>query len=235
MRKWLVGVLGAGLMLGASPAAAKVVTLSYFGSVGEGADDLGVFGGGSLGGQNFVARFVFDTAFVGRETAATYDRIDGAADEGLPSFLSASLEIDGLTWDFAGGVVESVVLRNDQVTATSADGDTIAPPEFLPFVQPGANQITLSLFTHVSPADLELNAAWNATGGVGHFQISSFDTGAGAYVRTYGTLTPARATLDDGTGVGSVVPEPGAWALMILGFGAAGAVLRRRRTAVAAA
>ncbi len=30
------------------------------------------------------------------------------------------------------------------------------------------------------------------------------------------------------------VPEPAAWAIMLLGFGAAGAVLRRRRTAVAA-
>ena len=31
------------------------------------------------------------------------------------------------------------------------------------------------------------------------------------------------------------VPEPGAWALMILGFGAAGAALRRRRAAIASA
>ncbi len=36
------------------------------------------------------------------------------------------------------------------------------------------------------------------------------------------------------TGNGAVVPEPGTWALMILGFGAVGATLRRRRVAVAA-
>ncbi|MBL8554380.1 MAG: PEPxxWA-CTERM sorting domain-containing protein [Phenylobacterium sp.] len=35
------------------------------------------------------------------------------------------------------------------------------------------------------------------------------------------------------TPVGGAVPEPGAWALMILGFGAAGAALRRRRIAMA--
>jgi hypothetical protein len=29
------------------------------------------------------------------------------------------------------------------------------------------------------------------------------------------------------------VPEPNAWALMILGFGAAGSILRRRRAAFA--
>lgn len=34
---------------------------------------------------------------------------------------------------------------------------------------------------------------------------------------------------------GAVVPEPGTWALMILGFGGAGAMLRRRRTMLATA
>jgi hypothetical protein len=34
--------------------------------------------------------------------------------------------------------------------------------------------------------------------------------------------------------VGNVVPEPGTWALMICGFGLAGAALRRRRTLLAA-
>lgn len=37
------------------------------------------------------------------------------------------------------------------------------------------------------------------------------------------------------TGLSSAVPEPGVWAMMITGFGLAGATLRRRRTAVAVA
>jgi hypothetical protein len=41
-------------------------------------------------------------------------------------------------------------------------------------------------------------------------------------------LTVAAATTTGGAGV---VPEPTTWALMILGFGSAGAMLRRRRTA----
>jgi hypothetical protein len=34
-------------------------------------------------------------------------------------------------------------------------------------------------------------------------------------------------------GVTAIVPEPGAWAMMIMGFGGVGALMRRRRTAVA--
>ena len=34
-------------------------------------------------------------------------------------------------------------------------------------------------------------------------------------------------------GFGVAVPEPATWALMIMGFGLAGAGLRRRRTAIA--
>lgn len=37
----------------------------------------------------------------------------------------------------------------------------------------------------------------------------------------------------DGGGGGNEVPEPSTWALMILGFGSAGAMLRRRKSAVA--
>ncbi len=38
---------------------------------------------------------------------------------------------------------------------------------------------------------------------------------------------------DIGGGVGAAVPEPATWAMMIVGFGAAGAMMRRRRAAVA--
>jgi len=40
-------------------------------------------------------------------------------------------------------------------------------------------------------------------------------------------------TLDDISFNGAAVPEPATWALMIMGFGTAGAMLRRRRLAVA--
>jgi len=44
-----------------------------------------------------------------------------------------------------------------------------------------------------------------------------------------GVLSPLSLTVARYVGDTGPVPEPGAWALMILGFGAAGAMLRRRR------
>jgi len=51
----------------------------------------------------------------------------------------------------------------------------------------------------------------------------------------YLTGTSNQVTLPDGPGgpTGPGVPEPASWALMILGFGGAGAMLRRRRAPVA--
>ena len=48
---------------------------------------------------------------------------------------------------------------------------------------------------------------------------------ADAFTQTRGTLTLSLEIAD--------VPEPGTWALMILGFGATGAALRRRKLAAA--
>jgi hypothetical protein len=51
-----------------------------------------------------------------------------------------------------------------------------------------------------------------------------------------GTITLAQGPAHDvgDRGFGAAIPEPGAWALMILGFGGAGALLRRRRISAAA-
>ena len=57
---------------------------------------------------------------------------------------------------------------------------------------------------------------------------------AGAVAATNFGSNSYWAAFNDITTGGSVVPEPATWALMIGGFGLAGATLRRRRTATAA-
>lgn len=48
-----------------------------------------------------------------------------------------------------------------------------------------------------------------------------------------GAVKQIRATGVDGGGGAGIVPEPATWAMMILGFGAAGAMVRRRRALLA--
>ena len=66
-----------------------------------------------------------------------------------------------------------------------------------------------------------------------HPQTISFIGLGGAQTVSFGVTTVADNTdalLDNVTLIGpNVVPEPATWALMVLGFGGAGAVLRRRR------
>jgi opacity protein-like surface antigen len=85
------------------------------------------------------------------------------------------------------------------------------------------------------------------TAGTNAFQARSFNLGAvaaGSHTITLGMHTTNASSghflakfdnvvLTGDNLVTGGVPEPGAWALMILGFGAAGAALRRRREALA--
>jgi len=60
----------------------------------------------------------------------------------------------------------------------------------------------------------------------GKFQATQYNNGGSLFAKG----CPVGAHCGGG---GTVVPEPATWALMIMGFGAAGAMLRRRRTAFA--
>ena len=72
--------------------------------------------------------------------------------------------------------------------------------------------------------------ARNATGNVYGFNLFPA-SGFGTNEETYKLFANA---LQGGNVVNTGVPEPATWGLMILGFGAAGATLRRRRQALAA-
>ncbi|WP_293682759.1 PEPxxWA-CTERM sorting domain-containing protein, partial [uncultured Phenylobacterium sp.] len=64
-------------------------------------------------------------------------------------------------------------------------------------------------------------------------QIDYFSIAANGTIGDVRQIRLGGVALDDGGNVGNAVPEPATWAMMILGFGAAGAMLRRRRTAFA--
>ena len=77
-------------------------------------------------------------------------------------------------------------------------------------------------FTQLSGPDLFGGPASNPTFNIGTFNLS------GGFLSGASTLTISRAS------VVSAVPEPGTWAMMLLGFGAIGFSVRRRRSTAAA-
>ena len=73
--------------------------------------------------------------------------------------------------------------------------------------------------------------------GTHSLRILQWENGGGTNLQAYLRLTPSgdyQALSGDFLST-SAAPEPGAWALMILGFGGVGASLRRRRTVSAVA
>ena len=80
----------------------------------------------------------------------------------------------------------------------------------------------------ISSYNLATDAPISTPGGVNQFRFRgvSDDTNDIYGLRFGGSYLLAAGTP---TGVIGGVPEPGAWALMITGFGMAGSILRRRR------
>ena len=73
-------------------------------------------------------------------------------------------------------------------------------------------------FTQLSvPGDLFTGPASNPTFNLGTFNLS------GGFTAGPATLTISQAAI-------AAVPEPGTWAMMLIGFGAMGVSMRRRRT-----
>ena len=118
----------------------------------------------------------------------------------------------------------------------------------------GPGTLPISFGTNIEPTNTTshstsvsiaaANFAGFETGGAGTVDYSSIFGPTFTSSITPGGATPSlefvggNGALDSGSlsvtyGYTAAVPEPAAWAFMILGFGGAGAMLRRRRTALA--
>jgi len=199
------------------------MTLTYQGIVTAGSDNFGAFGElGSLAGSAFTATLTFDTDFIGRSTTIYQDRLDGGSEFSLPTFLSTQLTIGGITQSFDGPYRQTLVRSDSLIGGFVSDVNVIAAPPSTPV---GSNQFALFLNGDLgAKPSLERNGTWTATDSTGHFQLSQYDSTKAAYVAASGKLYAQTATLS-----GGVVPEPATWAVMILGFGAVGTAIRRRR------
>ncbi|WP_068876218.1 MULTISPECIES: choice-of-anchor A family protein [unclassified Phenylobacterium] len=167
--------------------------------------------------------------------------------------------LDGSNLKFDAGAGSGVaVFSIDNLSAalaTTSDLKFVFPTDYDMVVinVAGANISLPGGFNFNGPANLGTKVIWN------FYEATTLDFGSKAW---YGSVlaTHAQATIGnfiEGTAVfagltangeihtpgftnydipppSTVVPEPATWAMMILGFGAIGSAIRRRRTAIAA-
>ena len=236
MKKIALAVTLAALSVAAArPAAAAVYVTTWTGTLVNGLDRTGEFGrlGRTLDGLAFSAVFTLDDAAPGVRTTLTANSstIEGIGAQGV----TAGVTIDGHTLQFGraatpdfevstGGAREFFQpnynffheevrggFRDNSYISADVQSTTVhflTSPNFrTPFVASGPG------LTFAGGFSVNNNA-------LGHVAYSDF------------LITRVETVLRPQAGA---VPEPSSWALMIVGFGAAGAMLRRRRGAAFAA
>lgn len=167
------------------------------------------------------------------EAAVTYKSVLSGANEvppnASPATGEATIVIDGdlltLTTSFSGLLAPTTVAHIHCCTAPTGGVATQVPsfPGFPSGVTAGSYSQTF---------DLSLASTFNPSFVFGYPNLETaklaFLTGLAdgtAYLNIHTSAFPGGEI----RGSFSAVPEPSAWAVMILGFGAAGAALRRRR------
>jgi len=211
----------------AAHAAQRVAT--FTGTVLSGSGDASLFGVTSLAGYGFTATYVYDDSLGTRQTLADSDTAYGGATFGTANpLISATLTINGQSVDFLSPVFgEASVASAPGSAAFLTDG-----VDFAGFVAHYRNfdfNVTGAL-----PSSLDVPFSGAVTGGSHFFYQDYFSGpfGGSAIASAVGSLEATHLTIA-AVGAGGV-PEPASWALLICGFGLAGAALRRsRRGAVA--
>ena len=139
-------------------------------------------------------------------------------------------DITGVTGAVDGDAVTGLILNPGQPFARlSADGlfiyDNVLFPTGAPvFSNPGL------FFSGASGSEYNLFSDNAST-----YELYRARSGTGYLAHSRGAVTLARASLISTLGAGGgAVPEPASWALTIVGLGAVGAAMRRRRRLAAA-
>jgi PEP-CTERM motif len=232
-----IASLGA-IGLCARPATAAELLLTYTGTVDPTSQDpLNVFGG-SIGGQTVVVRMLIQTAPPGASLDLESDMYGSYADivaTGAASpVLAYSVTVGSITSDLCSPV--------SACGAPDADGSITTSS---PFVIDHSDSFVPSWDTQVSEGNFGVEILVRDETGRRLPQGSDLVLPPGVYSAAdgYGLFAgagiepndqdPTFVISTDGVLTVQAVPEPATWALMIAGFGLAGAALRRRRAVAA--
>ena len=247
MRRNLL-TLATALALLAGPAAAEVYTWTFRGVVGLGEDETGVFGtpGADLTGRRWKAVVTTDTSAPDAEIifGPNYSQITGS----VPSPVVATFTLGGVTRVFGTGnpdpeggyyggqgQIEGPIKvygldADEYFTFEVRNGTGLYTPEISYYRDDWIELGGVGLGQDFLPGpDFRALPSLTAADGAILFGYVSFFSNV--YDRTRDVALhheSASASLRVLSVTAGAVPEPQAWALMILGFGAAGAMLRRR-------
>lgn len=229
--------LCAGLLV-AWPSAAGTLVTTYTGYVSSGVDNAGYWGlgsGASLAGQSFTAVFTIDDqapTYVDQDP--TYSFLEGA--------MLGVLTINGKSRAFGTSPGSHYVSNDgteqgvyDYAADYSQHYDADLDKLFSSFASltGQANGAAGAISPdYKTPFDVSPGRYFGLQGSAS-FSDSSYDYATGVTTETVhwtAYLAPSRAVSTYTPDVGIPVPEPAAWALMLVGFLGAGATIRRRRT-----
>ena len=234
--------LAASLVL-AGPASATIYSLTYKGVVTSALDQTGEFGlGANLVGQAFTAHVVFNDGPTSAAPwgGAFYDYLQG---DGAESPVTASILLNGVTKTFGATYgyderQDNTLNPNCVVNCTTSsfqqhaeDRYTVGGLYTLNYINLGgfSSNGAFSGLAHTAPIFTNPPVDLYAFVNLFEQDIFTLDRSRDASVSVRIT-----SITDDRAGPTGPVPEPGVWALMVLGFGGMGAMLRRRRAALPA-
>lgn len=199
--------------------AAVFFTATFKGTVGSVLDINNAFGGGDLDGSAFTATVsatIPNWMFCGCST----EIFDGGAPPWKP--IDATLTINGFTQNFTSTFLGLFALANDDpFDGNLVGGLVVAGPETW-------IDIAVQNFDPSSPI-LDSNFLTPAT-----YHVLPTDDALGFFsldADVYGDLFVE--TVDVTSVTTGALPEPGTWAMMIVGFGVMGAGIRMRRGRIA--
>lgn len=234
MNLWLALPAALTAIAFSQPASAAVVTYTYAGTVSYGFDGLGLFGeaGGDITGSAFTAVFYRDDALALPENIFQGEINSFVTGEGAYAPVRAVLTIGGVSLEIGGASGEQT--QYDDGADEGFSHQAAGPNASLSLHANTVGTFAPSSLNYLAGPDYHTLQSLTAAQTPGWGWSGNFDFFAPEAAKssnyTTGAFNPISLVVGPNPGgVVSPAPEPASWALMIVGFGAAGWTLRRRR------
>jgi hypothetical protein len=221
----LVAIVVSASLLYVVPASAATILMKFSGEIGGGYDNTGLSGasGAGLVGIPFEVRFFIDLDTVGA-TAYSYPGTTALSGAGQYSLGTTYVTVGEYTWQLP---------QDGHMLIYRSSGTNGQPYEVYADAGSSISYLEASVLSFVEPfttQDLSQPLSYTANSSGGSQFWFYYGNDEANQILVYSLGNPVTVTV-------SVVPEPATWAMMIIGFGAVGSMVRtsRRRNVFSAA